>query len=311
MILQSGLESQIDNLVTLIGTTDIHNARSLNSLESVQIAYRSFIERLQKRTLDGEPGKVNIICDAEKAKKLRPFFINDSLLDDKHQNEVISSEEDGHTQEKSDLIHRARKQIANLCPQHAALFDTIITDIFILPSSVAKGGSTSQAIGVMWANPHIDYSINDVMEMLLHEFTHHTLFIDELRYSHYDYSAITNKSTWARSAILNISRPLDKVLHSVVVSMEILLLREHHIGHPAHPRVHPPTAVMLSQLVDAIVSIESVLFNETSIKRQFFRPRAMDVLHRVKQHLKYFEIPTSGESLFVEDSRSPIKPVAC
>ena len=263
MILQSSLESQFDNLLTLIGTSDINHARSLNSLVSVQIAYRSFIERIQKRSIEGKPGEVNIICDVEKAKKLRPLFINDSLLDDKNQDKVILDKEDSHINEKADLICRALEKIVDLCPQHAVLFDTIITDIFILPSSIAKGGSTSQAIGVMWANPHVDYSLHDVMEMLLHEFTHHALFIDELRYSHYDYSVITNQSTWATSAILNTARPLDKVLHSVVVSMEILLLREHYLGHPTHPRVHPPTSILHPQLVNAIASIESVIFGET------------------------------------------------
>jgi hypothetical protein len=200
------------------------------------------------------------------------------------------------------LIRLAQKNIADLCPQHAALFNTIITDIFILPSSVAKGGSTSQAIGVVWANPHIDYAIHDVMEMLLHEFTHHTLFIDELRYSHYNYPAIADKSSWATSAILNTPRPLDKVLHSAVVSIEILLLREQCIGHPSCPRVHPPTDVMLSQLTQAITSIDSILCNETSTKRQFFRPRAMDILYRVKQHLKKIKNPIPNKSLGIQTS---------
>lgn len=49
------------------------------------------------------------------------------------------------------------------------------------------------------------------------------MFLDELRYSHYAYARILDPSTYARSAILNIDRPLDKVLHSIVVAVEILL----------------------------------------------------------------------------------------
>jgi hypothetical protein len=100
MILQSSLESQINNLVTLIGTNSINDARSLKSLSSMQVAYRSFIERLQKRTLDGKSGEVNIISDTKKANALRPLFINDSLLDDKNQSEVIAEKEDGHSLKK-------------------------------------------------------------------------------------------------------------------------------------------------------------------------------------------------------------------
>jgi hypothetical protein len=130
MILQSSLESQIDNLVTLIGTNSINDARSLKSFSSMQVAYRLFIERLQKRKLDGKSGLANIISDAKKANVLRPLFINDSLLYDKQQNEVIAVEEDGHRHEKSNLIRSAQKTLQSYV-RNILLFLIQLSPIFL------------------------------------------------------------------------------------------------------------------------------------------------------------------------------------
>lgn len=108
------------------------------------------------------------------------------------------------------------------------------------------------------------------------------MFIDEIRYSHYNYGAIVDKSTWARSAILNVPRPLDKVLHSVVVATEILLLREQCLGHPIRPAVHPPTQIMVCQLLDALSSMEEIL-NKMSDHRALFSDRAWKVFENVQQ----------------------------
>src|SRR5262249_55492024 len=97
----------------------------------------------------------------------------------------------------------------------------------------------------------------------------------------YNYGAVVDTSTWARSAILNVARPLDKVLHSVVVATEILLLRDQCLGHPIRPAVHPPTPVMICQLRDALSSMEEKL-NEAANYRPIFSHRAWKIFEAVK-----------------------------
>ncbi|WP_063925965.1 aKG-HExxH-type peptide beta-hydroxylase [Cupriavidus sp. IDO] len=282
MILQFGVHAQIDNLVTLIGSRNLAEARSLATISQVQSEYRAFIEHLQRRVPSGKPGVVGFVTDFETAKRLRSLFVNDSLIDDKAQAEVIAEGREPDIAVKQQLITRALAELSLYSRDHRVLFDTVITDILILPSKVARAGSTSQAIGVIWANPRIDYTLHDVIELLVHELTHHAMFIDEIRYSHYDYGSIVDTSTWARSAILNVPRPLDKVLHSVVVATEILLLREQCLGHPIRPAVHPPTQVMICQLLDALSSMEEIL-NKLSDHRAVFSARAWKVLENVKR----------------------------
>jgi hypothetical protein len=129
------------------------------------------------------------------------------------------------TAKKEIRLVRAIDELALYSEDHSVLFNMIVTDILVSPSRLARGGSTSQAIGAIWANPDPTFTINDVMEILVHELTHHTMFLDELRYGHYFYSNVIDRSSWARSAILKSVRPLDKVLHSIVVAVEVLLFR--------------------------------------------------------------------------------------
>jgi len=283
MILQFGVRSQFDNLVALIATQGLGPVRSITTLGQVQAQYRKFLAHLQKRKPGGRPGTAAFVTEFEAALRLRQLFVNDSLLDDEAQAGVIADVKDPDAARKRNLMTRALDELRLYSEDHRALFDTVITDVFILPSSVAKAGSTSQAMGVIWANPRINYPLHDVMEMLVHELTHHAMFIDEIRFSHYNYGSVPDQNTWARSAILNVPRPLDKVLHSAVVATEILLLRERVLGHPVRPAVHPPTPFMLCRLQDALRDMEERL-READGHQAIFRDRAWEILESVKRH---------------------------
>lgn len=105
------------------------------------------------------------------------------------------------------------------------------------------------------------------------------MFLDELRYGHYAYAEILKRSTWARSAILNVDRPLDKVLHSTVVAVEVLLWRNAHLGHPVQSRVHPPTDVLIEQVSSSIASMEASVQQNQAV----FQPRALALLANAKR----------------------------
>ncbi|WP_422648048.1 HEXXH motif domain-containing protein [Cupriavidus sp. H18C1] len=274
MIFQTSFDAQIQTILTLTATTHPEGASECATLSGLAARYRNFLATLKQRPISEVELKPTFVMDADAQARLSRLFSNDSLLDDKAQACVISSANDPDNERKRRLVTGAVNQLAQHSPQHAALFDIIITDILLCSSSVARGGSTSQAIGLIWMNPGPDYHRSDVVEILVHELTHHALFLDELRYAHYNYSVLFDSSTWTTSAILNIPRPLDKVLHSIVVAAEVLLFREQCSGHLSAPRVHPPTHLMLEQLRESIQSTKRTL----SRYPQAFRPRATQLL---------------------------------
>lgn len=67
------------------------------------------------------------------------------------------------------------------------------------------------------------------------------------------------EENYAMSAILAKKRPLDKVFHSILVCTEVLLARRDVFGHPAAPKLHPPTSIMLNQAFESIIYLEKNL----------------------------------------------------
>lgn len=279
MILQTSISDQLGTVIALSQAITGSQRSAPSSIEHLRNHYRRFLSHLGQRTVDAEAAELNWITDEKELRDLAGLFSNDSLLDDRGQAAVISRDQDDECLAKKERLTVALSEIGFFSPEYSALFQTLITDIFILPSRVAKGGSTSQAVGVIWANPRISYTILDLMEILIHEFTHHAMFLDELRYGHYAYAEILKRSTWARSAILNVDRPLDKVLHSTIVAVEVLLWRSAHLGHPVQPRVHPPTDVLIEQVNSSIASMEESVQKNSAI----FQPRALALLANAKR----------------------------
>jgi hypothetical protein len=276
MILQTGLPKQIETIITLARATTLEKPITILSVDDMKHGYRTFLQSLGQRNVDVTALNPSFTIRQEDTKRLRAPFSNDSLLDDKAQADVICERQDHEALEKIDRITSALKELSLYSSDYAIFLSTIVTDIFVLPSNIARGGSTSQAIGVIWANPKISYTFADLIEMLVHEFTHQAMFLDELRYTHFSYEDVLDRSTWAESAILKVARPLDKVLHSIVVALEILLFRETYVGHPTASRVHPPTNVLISQLKNSISSAEQSIFRDPKV----FHMRAKELLQR-------------------------------
>lgn len=104
----------------------------------------------------------------------------------------------------------------------------------------------------------------DVMEMLLHELTHHLLFVDEHNYQHFTYPELIKKENYAFSAILNMMRPLDKVVHSIVVATELVKARTRFL-HDVDARVVHQQSQKMS--VDTMKACEKHLSNQERRER--------------------------------------------
>jgi len=83
------------------------------------------------------------------------------------------------------------------------------------------------------------------------------IFIDELTTAHFNYGNLTKKPYWALSSILKRQRPMDKVVHSIIVSMKILHARKTYLPQTNDPVVIQPKWISLAANVRN--SIESVL----------------------------------------------------
>lgn len=133
-----------------------------------------------------------------------------------------------------------------------SLFEFIIHTMFYHRSTKTGGGSLTSAPGQIWCSHKRNWSDRDIAEFLVHELVHNIVFLDERRYVHYlNFDDIARPENYVKSAVLNRVRPLDKVIHSLVVAHEILKYRAIY-GEPFLPKVHPDSLTMLSNSTQAL-----------------------------------------------------------
>jgi hypothetical protein len=98
----------------------------------------------------------------------------------------------------------------------------------------------------------------DLMEMFVHELTHHLLFIDELNQPQVDYELIKCRENFALSAILKRRRPLIKVIHSIVVCASLIDARYRFLHSHAKTIIHPDTHELKADTMAAIRSLRQL-----------------------------------------------------
>ncbi|MGQ7249333.1 aKG-HExxH-type peptide beta-hydroxylase [Halomonas sp. V046] len=126
-------------------------------------------------------------------------------------------------------------------------FQFLVTYLMFPSTRFALGGTDSAAIGSIFVSRPRQYANRDLYELLVHEFTHTAMFVDELGAPHYaNERLLARQENFAVGAISGLRRPLDKVLHSLAVASEIFLHREACIGHPKGPSVHPLTPDLIA-----------------------------------------------------------------
>jgi hypothetical protein len=165
------------------------------------------------------------------------------------------------------------------------VFDIFVNFVVCTESKYTSGGTSSAALGVIYVVRPQDRTPHTLYELFIHESTHLMMFVDERRSRHYRSDAlIAVKDNYVVSAVYERLRPLDKVLHSIVVSTEVLLHRENVIGHDVESTIHPPTAKLLQS---TLRSAESTL--ETQSRKQLLAPRGVQLVENCLVHLRELE----------------------
>lgn len=226
---------------------------TVNKLKS---AFWQFLDGYQPLIPHPTSNRGFFVNDAEVEEKLTEAYRTDAILNDRSQSTLIAEPFDQETKlENEREATQAIEMIRNASQGIYQLLDLAIHSIFFRKSDSSGGGSTSNAIGVIWLNNRSHWSTQDLAELLIHELTHNLVFIDELCNLHMqDYALLQKEENFAQSAILHTKRPLDKVFHSIVVAVEVLKSRQNYWDEPKAPKVHPPSKVMYKQTCDALDS---------------------------------------------------------
>lgn len=152
-----------------------------------------------------------------------------------------------------------RKSALENCLENLKATDPVFVDVFKLVMNtvfctVSKNiGGTSvnpNYIGVMCAHYDMNAEEAALPELLIHEFTHNALFLDELRYKHFDYTLMNDPATHIDIEYAGIPFKMSahRCLHSIIVAVEVLKIRDELIGHTPRVSQHVETSAMINRV---------------------------------------------------------------
>jgi len=260
MLYLNGIKENLETLAIIAQTTQPEE--SMLTLASIKKGLHNYLQQFQPKSIIASrvSDKMVEIQDPEQIKIFRELFGEKSRLNDLRQENLI----DGnplwnHEELNSTKFKEALEFIKSKDPLVHQYINLIFNYFFFAASSKAAGGSTSGGIGVLWVNPKPSWTLQDYCEFIIHEMTHQILFYDERRFEHYpDYEFMSQPENFAYSTILNKSRPLDKVIHSLFVGINILAFRETFFGLNSTPTLHPSSEIILLSLTKTFESIEKL-----------------------------------------------------
>jgi hypothetical protein len=236
---------------------DIKTVKNSNELKP---AFSQFLSSHQPQTGAAIVANQIFVQESERSALLKNAY-RASSLNDRNQNDLIKEDIEGTELER--FIHQTEAGLDYLTscnPDVRSIFDLAIHSIFFRRSGSSSdgkksfGGSSSTAIGAIWISGLKDLRPCDIGEFLLHELTHHLLFIDERCRKQFAYTEMIKPENYAQSAILHKKRPLDKVVHSIIVATEILLARKTFLKSPGL-LVHPDSETLKRQTLNSISSV--------------------------------------------------------
>lgn len=275
MYFLEGAPVNFKNLMVLGKAAQYH--QPISSVAQLKRAYNDYLALFQSPVTLSASEVPEFVEDQEDRHALISLFQQDSVLNDLNQQKVISFSTCDEAK-AYDSVKRAMDSIWAFDSGLGQLLNLVVNRVFVGSSRTAGGGSSSGAIGCIWLNPRPNWTHQDYCEFLIHELTHQLVFIDERHWGHYPkIGELEKPENFARSAILNRERPLDKVVHSLIVAFEVLQFRERYFELGQTTYLHPQLST-LQKSID--LTIESL----GTIPRRLMSERAWGLIEKVKEN---------------------------
>lgn len=125
--------------------------------------------------------------------------------------------------ELTNLLNDAKTLLARELPDLYFLMTQVIATVAIYRIPQRDGGSVSSNIGLIWLSPKPDWTVEYCAEMLVHEFVHNVVFLEDMvRGIMPTPELLEREEALSISAIRQTRRPYDKSFHSACVTVGIM-----------------------------------------------------------------------------------------
>lgn len=161
-----------------------------------------------------------------------------------------------HQSQFAATIEAAKLLLARANPNLYCLIKQIIGSVAAYRIPHRDGGSVSCCIGLIWLSPHADWTIEYCAEMLVHEFVHNSVFLEDMvRGIMPNPALLEHEEALSVSAIRQTRRPYDKAFHSACVTAAIMYYY-HIIGESTEASKH---LAPLKRTIDELYEHDRVL----------------------------------------------------
>lgn len=162
----------------------------------------------------------------------RTVFSPDEVAEGAH---LFSDEERAQI---ANLINATKSLLARVIPNLYYLITQVVGSVAIYRIPQRDGGSVSCNIGLIWLSPRRDWTVEYCGEMLVHEFVHNAVFLEDMvRGIMPTPELLEQDDALSISAIRQTRRPYDKAFHSACVAAGIMYYY-HAIGRDAEAQRH-------------------------------------------------------------------------
>ena len=162
------------------------------------------------------------------------------------------------------------------------LINLFIHSIIVMDSNKGYSGASAKALGVIWINNKPQFSQQDIIEMIIHEFVHNLCFIDEISYIHYSNYKLMLKKENLAEASPGTKKPLKDVIHRIVVLIELIMFRLKFFSNKNQDFLyHAPTSSLILQAKQSINSIYCTIDYKSILSE-----RSHNILKRCQEVIK-------------------------
>jgi hypothetical protein len=166
------------------------------------------------------------------AKEIKLEFTNDNIVDgciragffsqEKTQQDNFLLKPD-EIEEANIKFYKGMELIKELNYGLYELINSLINTVFFCRVHQLGGGSVTSFISMVWLSPRQDWTHVTYAENMVHEFIHHSLFLDDMiRNVFPEPSKVFSEEAMAISSILKKKRHFDKAFHAAHVSIGLM-----------------------------------------------------------------------------------------
>jgi len=248
----------VENIVAL-ASPYIQNKKKLDS-PSLKKAYCDYLQSIQPYCPLIHNNQL-FYSDSETENLFSDYF-SDSEIDMAEIYEKINLDAVMYpiANDRLNILKKSFSHIEKIDPTFCDVFRLVMNTVFCTVTKNLGGTSVNpKYIGVMCAHHDMQSEEDVIPELFTHEFTHNAILIDEHRYGHYkNYESLKDPETYidATDRGMHFKLPLNRILHSMLVAVEIIKLRDAFIGHQPRINQHVVTDQLIARDKKYIKTIE-------------------------------------------------------